>query len=310
VLTNAAPNTTTLSIPFDNEKVSSTTPDFNFSATDADIDDLDYQIQVSTTTTFLTTDLDSDSAVNPELFDNLTTPANKAPFTQGEMIHFKSTTALTNGTTYWWRVRAKDPSGSNAWGAWSTMRSFTVDTTVVISTWHQTTSAQFQADTLSGVNSSSSNSVMLNVGSTTGTIFGSSLDVSQALIGTVWGALRVSSTTPPGTLMVRLEYFSATSTWDLIPNSVLPGNSTGLTASTTSLLGVDPTVYTVIRPRADFTDSGGTPILLDWTIVWGYNVVTPTLYIPFDNAKTATTTPYFEFMTTDPQGDSLTYELS
>lgn len=311
VLTNAAPNTTTLSIPFTNEKIGTTTPTFQFYATDPDIDDLDYQIQVDTSTAFLTTVIDADSTINPELFDNITTPANKAPFTQGETIQHKPGAGiLANGTTYWWRVRAKDPNGSNTWGNWATMRSFTVDTTVVISTWHQTTSSQFQTDTLSGVNSSSSDHVMLNVGSTTGTIYGSSIAVSQALIGTVWGSLRVSSTTPPGTLSVRLEYYSATSTWDLIPESVLPGNSTGLTASTTSLLGVDPTVYTTIRMRADFTNSGGTPILLDWTIAWGYNVVTPTLYIPFDNAKVATATPYFEFTTTDPQGDDLTYEIS
>lgn len=34
--------------------------------------------------------------------------------------------SLTNSTTYYWRVRGKDPSGSDIYGAWSSTRSFTV----------------------------------------------------------------------------------------------------------------------------------------------------------------------------------------
>lgn len=33
---------------------------------------------------------------------------------------------LLNKSKYYWRVRGKDPSGSNTWGAWSTVRDFTV----------------------------------------------------------------------------------------------------------------------------------------------------------------------------------------
>lgn len=33
--------------------------------------------------------------------------------------------SLSNNTTYYWRVRGKDPSGSNTYGSWATTRSFT-----------------------------------------------------------------------------------------------------------------------------------------------------------------------------------------
>lgn len=49
------------------------------------------------------------------------------PFNSGENIQYtvQAGDALAVGT-YYWRVRAKDPSGSNTWGAWSSVRSFEV----------------------------------------------------------------------------------------------------------------------------------------------------------------------------------------
>lgn len=49
------------------------------------------------------------------------------PFNSGENVQYtvQAGDALAVGT-YYWRVRAKDPSGSNAWGAWSSVRSFEV----------------------------------------------------------------------------------------------------------------------------------------------------------------------------------------
>ena len=53
-------------------------------------------------------------------------PDNSDPFTSGQAITHTIQSALAGGT-YYWRVRAKDPSGSNAYGAWATTRSFTVN---------------------------------------------------------------------------------------------------------------------------------------------------------------------------------------
>jgi hypothetical protein len=48
------------------------------------------------------------------------------PFTSGNNIQYTIQSPLSDSTTYYWRVRAKDPSGSNTWGTWSATRSFTV----------------------------------------------------------------------------------------------------------------------------------------------------------------------------------------
>jgi hypothetical protein len=50
------------------------------------------------------------------------------PFTSGVAKDFtvQAGDTLTPSTTYYWRVRAIDPTGSNSYGAWSSTRSFTV----------------------------------------------------------------------------------------------------------------------------------------------------------------------------------------
>lgn len=55
-------------------------------------------------------------------------PDNTSPFTSGQQVTYTVQSALSDAA-YYWRVRARDPSGSNAWGAWSSTRSFTVSTT-------------------------------------------------------------------------------------------------------------------------------------------------------------------------------------
>lgn len=61
-------------------------------------------------------------------FANEDTPADTDPFTSGDQISFtvQSGDALTPGRTYYWRVRAIDPAGSNTYGDWTSSRSFTV----------------------------------------------------------------------------------------------------------------------------------------------------------------------------------------
>jgi hypothetical protein len=66
-------------------------------------------------------------------FVDITNGAHTDPFTSGEQIGY-TTPALTNGSTYYWRVRGKDPTGSNTFGAWATTRSFTVSSGTVLST--------------------------------------------------------------------------------------------------------------------------------------------------------------------------------
>ncbi|MCK5592305.1 MAG: hypothetical protein KAI72_10155, partial [Candidatus Pacebacteria bacterium] len=135
VMTNNEPNSPTPVKLFDNEKVASTTPWFEFYTTDDESDKVHYQIQVDDDNGFGSTIIDKDTISNSSQFENTIVPADKAPYIQNNTIRFISGTTLANNTTYWWRIRAKDPNGSNTWGAWGAKKSFTIDTSVTLSTW-------------------------------------------------------------------------------------------------------------------------------------------------------------------------------
>ena len=57
------------------------------------------------------------------------------PWPSGNQVSYaiQSSVGLQPNTTYYWRVRSKDPSGSNTYGAWSSTWSFTVTTTTIVS---------------------------------------------------------------------------------------------------------------------------------------------------------------------------------
>ncbi len=147
--TNTAPGTASESSPFDNRKVSATEPSYTFYAADGSNDDLTYEIEWDTDPTFASPVTRSSDAHAG--FQNLTTPADADPFNSGETVQFtvQPADALADGATYWWRVRAKDPNGSNTFGSWSQGRSVTVDTAVSAPAWYQTTNTQFERGTLS-----------------------------------------------------------------------------------------------------------------------------------------------------------------
>jgi hypothetical protein len=102
-----------------------------FTGTDPQSDAITYEVQIDTTATFNSVSgsplIDALSASNAG-FADITTPAHTDPFTSGEQIGYTVQSALTNNTTYYWRVRGKDPSGSNTWGSWSSTQTFYVDT--------------------------------------------------------------------------------------------------------------------------------------------------------------------------------------
>lgn len=64
-------------------------------------------------------------------FTNPDTGGDTHPFNSGENIQYQvqAGDALSVGT-YYWRVRAIDPNGSNTYGAWSSTRSFTITSAV------------------------------------------------------------------------------------------------------------------------------------------------------------------------------------
>ncbi|MEZ4200044.1 MAG: hypothetical protein R3B69_00340 [Candidatus Paceibacterota bacterium] len=152
--------TPTLGDPFDNEKVATTQPTFDFVSADPQNDDLEYEISWSTDNTFTVSSTTRNSNASAG-FANSNNGGDTNPFTSGDTITYtvQAGDALTNGETYWWRVRARDPGGDNAWSPWALADSFTVDTSVTVSTWYQTTAEQFVEGELTGLTASTSGSV-------------------------------------------------------------------------------------------------------------------------------------------------------
>jgi hypothetical protein len=309
LITNAAPTTPLLEKPFDNEAVASTSPWFEFAAEDPESNDITYQIQVDDDYSFASPTLDRNSQDHFNDFTNIITPSDKDPFNSGQTVRYVPTSSLTNGTTYYWRVRARDRNNSQDWSSWSSVQSVTINTSVTITTWFQTRLEQFETDSFEDTEATSTHEVVLTPPLTTGTTTSSSIDFDQRTNGNAWGSLSWNDNETTGDILYRIEYLNGSS-WELIPDADLPGNAAGFDTSPVSLLGLSPTTYNEIRVRANFTNVGGTPRLSDWTIAWGFAVEQPTLLLLFDNEKTGTTTPSFTFFSTDPQNDDLVYQIS
>ncbi len=308
LITNSAPDTPTHNVPFTYEQVASTSPWFEFVAEDTKGDDLHYEVEVDDDYLFGSPVLDRNSQDHTTEFENVISPSDKSPFFSGQRVRFKPSSALANGTTYWWRVRARDPNGSNDWSAWSSPWSVTIDTGTTISTWHQTTEEQFAENDNENVEATSTDDIVLTPSNLTGTSSAPGIDFDWGTVGNAWGSLSWTENETFGSLRVRVEYWNGSS-WSLIPESDLPGNGAGFNTGPVSLLSLDRTVYNEIRPAASLTNVSGSPRLNNWTVSWGLAVEQSTLRGPFDNEKVATTTPTFTFVSSDPQGDSLEYEF-
>ncbi|KKS83323.1 MAG: hypothetical protein UV60_C0044G0006, partial [Parcubacteria group bacterium GW2011_GWA2_43_11] len=308
LITNSIPNVPSNESPFDNSALASTSPWFEFVGSDPEENDLHYQIQVDDDVAFGSPTVDRNSLDHFSEFKNLITTADKSPFTSSQLVRFTPATALSNGTTYWWRVRASDPSGSNDWGEWSAPTSLTINTSLTLTTWYQTTYDQFDTDTHENTEAILSNAVQLVTSFTSGTTTSPSIHFDWKSTGNAWGSLAWSDVETGSAIIYHLEYNNG-GIWELIPDTALPGNALGYGTSPVSLLGLDPSVYEEIRIRANLSDLGASPVLNDWTLSWGYAVEQSTLLTLFDNEKTGTTTPSLTFYSIDPQSDDLQYEL-
>ncbi len=310
LITNAPPLAPTLYAPFDNEQLASTSPWFEFTADDDLGDDVAYQIQVSTDVAFGSTVVDNNSIAQFALFENLAQPSEKSTFTTGETIRYIPGTTLSNGQTYWWRVRAQDPDGSGAYGEWSTPESFTVNTATVITTWFQTTADQFATNNLlDAIANSGTNDTGIESGFTNATTTSTVIDYDDRDTGNAWGAFSFNHNVTSGSISYYIEYNVGGGTFALVPDAALPGNSVGFTSSPVSLVNLNTTTYNELRIRAVLTGNSTLPRLQDWTVTWSETIDIPTLVQPFDNAKVATTGPQFTFFTSDPENDDLQYEL-
>lgn len=103
---------------------SDTKPKLRFTGTDTDNDTITYQVQLHTSDSFDTPLLDKLSAVDTG-FSNLST-SKTDPFYSGNQIQYELSTDLQRGSTYYWRARGKDTTGSGLWGEWTTSASFSI----------------------------------------------------------------------------------------------------------------------------------------------------------------------------------------
>jgi|GEM_PF-1049851 len=309
VITNASPVAPTLTTPFDNAALSATNPPLSFLTYDTNGDTLHYNVQVSTDPNFGSLLINDDTISNYAKFTDIINPSQRAPYVSGQPIQYIPTATLSNGTTYWWRVRAIDPSGSNTYSSFSSAQSFTVKTAASVPTWLQTTADQFSEDTLFQVATSGTDDVRLAGANTSGTITSAPITYSSASSVAAWGKFSWTNTQTGGQILYQVQYLTSTSSWALIPNSALAGNATGTTTSPINLSGLNTTTYGTIRLVGNYTFTSATPILSDWTVTWSLPNAQPTPQSPFESAALGTTLPTLEFLSSNPLGNDLTYEV-
>ena len=289
---------------FDNENTAVLTPVLEFYAIDNSNDDINYQIQIDDDYDFSSVVLDKNSDTNFLQFENLAVPSDKSPFNSGQRVRFTGLTGLTPTTTYYWRVRADDPGGSATTSDWSEPFSFTTDTTVTVSEWMQTTGRQFDTNSLTSLSTSSGAVTMIG---STGQMTSTPIYFNNGSVGNAWGEVSWNDTETSGTILISVQY-NNNGSWTLVPDSLIPGNSLGTSTSPINLLELDTSTYGQIRLVANF--AGTTLSLQDWKVKWGLRVETPDLGDLFDNQKTPDLLPVFDFVSSDPQGDDLEYEIS
>lgn len=134
-------------LTFNNSRLDTTTPKFSLSHQSEEANE--YQIEINTNPTFASGTSWVQNFTGTYLINNET--------------NFTFTNGFTpsNNTTYYVRARAK-ASVNNEWSDWTTETySFTYQTPKTNPDWFQTTQAQFQSDTLSGVNADANDDVVI-----------------------------------------------------------------------------------------------------------------------------------------------------
>lgn len=129
---NTAP-TVTLNTLNGNNFGTDITPTLEFTGNDdLYLDDIEYNIQIDNNSDCSTPILDKVSTTDLG-FLNTVSGGDTHPFNSGQKASYtvQSGEELNTGT-YYWRVRAIDPGGTNTYGSWSGIYSFTTDTGISI----------------------------------------------------------------------------------------------------------------------------------------------------------------------------------
>jgi len=142
--------------------------------------------------------------------------------------------------------------------------------------------------------------------STTTTGYLISIEISPSNL-TEWGEFSFADEEPEGTDLKYQLYYKPETEWILIPDSNLPGNSTGFDISPVDLSNLDISTYSSLKIKANFlTESPSlTPILYDWQISWKNSEPTPISNVSFDLrgekliGKDANENPVYKFSNTN-----------
>jgi hypothetical protein len=285
----------------DKLKTTDTTPEIRFAATDTETDDLSYQVQWDTDSSFPSPS-SAVSDTDPG-FSNITTPADNDPFNSGDTISYVFQSALTTDTTYFYKIKAKDPGGSNTYGDWSNIRSFTIDTSLTTgNAWFETHADQFTTDALTGNAQVNDSGNYIEVSATTGTA--TSTAITAANINSSpsnWGHMAFTDDETFGDIKYKV-YYDISGTPTIIPDVDLPGNSTGFGTSPIDLGNLSTTTYPILYAYAELTYSSGSPQLQDWTISFNLKPTAPTSLLTEEltnPTEVTDTTPKFSALCND-----------
>lgn len=204
-------------------------------------------------------------------FTDITDGSDTDPFDSGDQVGYtvQAGDALTNGNTYYWRVRGIDPSGSNAYGAWATTRSFTVSsgTSASVTQVAANVTAAGGTQTVAAVSSSSITQVAGTVTATGGTqtIVGkvnASVIQVTANVTAAGGTQAVASVQNASITQVAGTVTAAGGTQVVDAIVVVSASITQVAASVTASGGTQVVassqIASVTQSAANVTASGGT----------------------------------------------------
>ncbi len=135
-----------------------------------------------------------------------------------------------------------------------------------------------------------------------------SSDISTALLNG-WNSLTFTETTPAGTDIRYALYSVVAGVPQILPDSVLAGNSAGFGTSPIDLTGISTSTYPVLRVGATLTTNNGgvTPTVDSWTVSYDYGPeVFPNLAVTVRGLKTIGNSPtvykYYATSTSNASG--------
>ena len=137
--------------PFNFARLPAHQPALSFTSTDPQGDNIQYRVIWDEDPNFASPD-----------------SATTATYPSGSIVNFTIPAQLTDGVTYWWKVKCTDPGGTGLWTQFTEKRSFTIGMSLPQNTcsWYQTTGAQFGYDIFNGVQVQGDSVVLLPSGQT------------------------------------------------------------------------------------------------------------------------------------------------